>query len=37
VARQVQTPILEGKIEKSGQRGGWDWVKKWSDTCPGVP
>ena len=28
VARQVQTPILEGKIEKSGRRGGLGWGQK---------
>ena len=28
VARQVQTPILEGKIEKSGRRGGMGWGQK---------
>ena len=28
VARQVPTPILEGKIEKSGRRGGLGWGQK---------
>ena len=28
VARQVKTPILEGKIEKSGRRGGLGWGQK---------
>ena len=28
VARQVPTPILDGKIEKSGRRGGLGWGQK---------